>query len=168
MSKRVEITVEKPESPEQKDTRKASRIDLNGICAHLACRWFSYKECFHCHRVEHDCECKDEKQDLRVVFFIHERSDTVGNETTGLRFNRKNDMAEAMVQYYAASAAWPDISLVRWAGARGIRILTTMSEEKRKEIQARKAELEAMKEASAAGEMVNVEAGVAPMTEVSL
>lgn len=160
MTKRVEIEM-KAESPAQKDERRASRIDLNGICKHLGLRWFSYKECFHCHKVEVDCQCKKDKQDLRVVYFIHER-----NLTTGVRFNRKTDMAETMVQYHAACSTWDDTELVLWAGRRGLHILTTMSAEKRKEVQAAKAALEAMKEASAAGEHVNVIAGVQPVAEV--
>ncbi len=161
MSKRVEIEIGKQETPAQKDERRAARIDLNGICKSLGLRWFSYKECFNCRKVETDCACSKEKADLRVVYFIHERG-----LTTGVKFVRKTDMAETAVQFHAARSTWSDIDLVIWAGRRGLRILTTMSPEKRAEIQAAKAALEAMKEASASGSFANVEAGVAPVSEV--
>lgn len=165
MTKRVEIMIEKETTPEQKDERayQASRVDLNALCKIENLRWFSYKECFYCHRLEVDCECKPDKADIRVVYFIHERS-----TSTGCKFLRKRDMAEHTMLYSIARLCDPTHSFVIWSGRRGCRILTTMSEESRKEVQRAKATLEAMKEASAAGEMVNIEAGVAPMTEVVL
>lgn len=164
MNKRVEIMVEKSATPEQKDEQhfERARVDLNGLCKSHNLHWLSYKECFACRQTDTNCSCKKENKDIRVVYFIHERG-----ETTGLKFLRKLDMAEAVVNFVAAQRM-RDVSLVIWGGRQGFRVLTTMSAEKRAEIKAHKAALEAMKEASAAGEMVNVEAGVAPLTEMPL
>lgn len=165
MNKRVEIKIEKEATPEQKDERafQQARIDLNYLCKLENLRWFSYKECLYCRNLEIDCECKPEKADIRVVYFIHEHG-----TTTGCKFLRKRDMAEHTMLYSIARLCWPEESFVLWSGKRGVRILTVMSEERRKEVQQARAALEAMKEASAAGEMVNIEAGLAPMTEVVL
>ena len=163
MSKRVEIKIEKEATPEQKDERQfqQSHIDLNKLCAEMNLRWFSYKECSNCRKVETDCSCTKDKADLRVVYFISERG-----ESTGLKFSRKRDMAEQMVSYYSTWAGPRALSLVIWGGQRGCRILTTMSEASRKEVQRAKASLEALKEASRAGEHATVEAGVAPVEVV--
>lgn len=146
MSKRVEIEIGKPETAQQKDEKayQAARIDINHLCKIENLRWFSYKECFNCRRLEIDCECKDGKADIRVVYFIHER----GLET-GVKFLRKRDMAEHTMLFSVAKLCWPGESFVVWSGRRGARILTTMSMESREEVQAQRAALEAMKEVSA-------------------
>lgn len=131
-------------------------IDLSGLCNELNLRWFSYQE-----------EVKGQKDDngkpkMRTVYFIHENG-----LTTGVKFVTKRDMTEHVLAFssHCASPRNRGASFVAWAGLRGCRILTTMSEEQRKEVQRAKAALAAMKEASAAGEMVNVEAGVAPVVQ---
>lgn len=158
MSKRVEIEVVSHQSPEQKDEQEfqSARVDLSRLCEKLNLRWFSYQE-----EIPGQRGVPPEDRAKRTVFFIHER----GTET-GVKFMRKREMADQVVLFYVARLVWRDEVFVQWAGRRGLHILTTMSEADRKEVQRQKAALEAMKEASAAGEMVNVEAGLAPLQSV--
>jgi hypothetical protein len=158
MSKWIEIDPSK-----KQDDRP--RIDLDGLCESNDLRWFSYQECANCRKHVTFCQCEKDKKDHKVVYFCHE-----SHLDTGVKFYKKRDMAEQVLLFdsHRMSPRYRDASWVAWAGNRGLRILTTMNEADRAEVQKRKAALAAMKEASASGEMVNVEAGVAPMSTISV
>ena len=129
------------------------RIDLQGLCGECNLNWFSYQECGNCKEVLVNCQCKKEKRAPRTVYFIHENG-----LTTGAKYLRKQEMAENVLAFsiHRLVPRNRHNSFIAWAGVRGARILTTMSEEARNEVRRAKAALEAMKEASAAGEVVAV------------
>lgn len=151
---RTEIQFENGKKQEER-----VHIDLNGLCNELNLRWFSYQEEVRGQKDENG------KQKMRTVYFIHENG-----LTTGVKFVTKRDMSEHVLAFasHRASPRRRNADFISWAGVRGCRILTTMSEEARAEVRRAKAALEAMKEASSAGEMVNVEAGIAPVSQVEV
>lgn len=143
---RTEITLGNPED--------STRSNFESLCNELNLRWFSYKE-----DAGHG-KSQAAAQKQRVVYFIHENG-----LTTGVKFVYKHEMSDQVLAFsvHRMSPRHHDASFVAWAGRQGMRLQTTMSEASRREVQRQKAMLEAMKEASAAGEMTAVEAGVAPV-----
>lgn len=129
-----------------------SYIDFAGICNALRLHWLKYEE-------SSPGQAGNEKRETRVMFFIHERG-----EETGLKFVRRADMEQAIAMYSVRRLFDSETSLVAWGGKRGHRIATTMSEESKAEVRRAQEALASMKEASVAGEMANVEAGVGPVT----
>lgn len=129
------------------------RIDLQGLCEECHLNWFSYQECGNCQEVLVNCKCKKEKRAPRTVYFIHEHG-----LTTGAKYLRKQEMAEKVLAFSTHRLVPRNrhTSFITWAGARGARILTTMSEAARNEVRHAKAALASMKESSAAGEPVAV------------
>lgn len=129
------------------------RIDLPGLCGECNLNWFSYQECGNCKEVLTNCLCKKEKRAPRTVYFIHEHG-----FTTGAKYLRKQEMAENVLAFsiHRLVPRNRQNSFITWVGVRGARILTTMSEAARNEVRRAKAALEAMKEASASGEIVTV------------
>lgn len=159
MTKRVEINMNESD----RDAAAARKLPLNELCKRMHLRWQSYKECFNCHNVESLCNCNKEKRDLKVVYFIAQEG-----FTTGVRYNQKLVMSEDVTAFLAVRLTDRNAELVPWAGARGRRIMTTMNEEGRKAVQARKEAMRKMQEAVEQGEMANVDAGVASLKEVVL
>ena len=104
MNKRVEI--EMNESAAHQDERRGGHVDLADIVRRNKLSWFSFK-------VKRD-------DGERVQFFVHERFGT----KTGLKFNRKADMVDALVAFDTAHATNPDMSLVIWGGRRGCDVMT--------------------------------------------